>query len=135
MIRRPPRSTRTDTLVPYTTRFRAADRLDVLENFARSANIRTVLRYLDPHFRKGAMLGGRAIARQLDLHLGHMDFEQLPIPCAVVAADLVAGEAVVINKGNIAEGVRASMALPGIFHPVRSEVHTSELQSLMRISS
>src|SRR3546814_7504271 len=47
-----------------------------------------------------------------------MSFEQLPIPCAVVAADLVAGEAVVINKGNIAEGVRASMALPGIFHPV-----------------
>src|SRR3546814_9527272 len=28
MIRRPPRSTRTDTLFPYTTLFRSADRLD-----------------------------------------------------------------------------------------------------------
>src|SRR3546814_21084953 len=28
MIRRPPRSTRTDTLFPYTTLFRALDRLD-----------------------------------------------------------------------------------------------------------
>ncbi len=96
----------------------AADRLDVLENIARSATIRTVLRYLDPHLRKGAMLGGRSIIRQLDRHLGHARFEQLSIPCAVVAADLVAGEAVVINKGEVAEAVRASMALPGIFHPV-----------------
>lgn len=99
----------------------AADRLDVLEDIARSASIRTVLRYLDPHFRKGAMLGGRTIARQLDRHLGHARFEQLAIPCAVVAADLVAGEAVMINKGDVAEAVRASMALPGIFHPVLRE--------------
>lgn len=96
----------------------AADRLDVLEGIARSATIRTVLRYLDPHLRKGAMLGGRAIARQLDRHLGHARFEDLGIPCAVVAADLVAGEAVVIDSGDVAEAVRASMALPGIFHPV-----------------
>lgn len=96
----------------------AADRLDVLEEIARSATIRTVLRYLDPHLRKGAMLGGRAIARQLDRHLGHARFEDLPIPCAVVAADLVSGEAVVIRHGAVDEAVRASMALPGIFHPV-----------------
>lgn len=101
----------------------AADRLDVLEEIARSATIRTVLRYLDPHMRKGAMLGGRAIARQLDRHLGHARFEELPIPCAVVAADLVAGEAVVIAKGPVDEAVRASMALPGIFHPVIRDGH------------
>src|SRR3546814_14234354 len=29
MIRRPPRSTRTDTLFPYTTLFRSADRVDL----------------------------------------------------------------------------------------------------------
>ncbi|API60066.1 patatin [Tardibacter chloracetimidivorans] len=96
----------------------AADRLDVLEDIARSARLRTVLRYLDPHFRRGAMLGGRTIARQLDRHLGHASFEQLALPCAVVAADLVTGDAVVLNTGNVAEAVRASMALPGIFHPV-----------------
>src|SRR3546814_6133289 len=131
---------------------------------ARSARLRTVLRSRDPHFRRGAMLGGRTIARQLDRHRGHASFEQLALPCAVVAADLVTGDAVVLNTGNVAEAVRASMALPGIFHPVirdgrvlvdggvimpvpveavrslaprlpvRSEEHTSELQSLMRIS-
>src|SRR3546814_3300447 len=68
--------------------------------------------------RRGAMLGVRTIARQLDRHLCHASFEQLALPCAVVAADLVTGDAVVLNTGNVAEAVRASMALPGIFHPV-----------------
>src|SRR3546814_15821608 len=36
MIRRPPRSTRTDTLFPYTTRFRSLDQLGVALNSGRS---------------------------------------------------------------------------------------------------
>src|SRR3546814_16024300 len=95
----------------------AADRLDVLEDIARSARLRTVLRYLDPHFRRGAMLGGRTIARQLDRHLGPASFEQLALPCAVVAAALVTGDAVVLHTGNVAEDGRASLAPPGLFHP------------------
>lgn len=95
-----------------------AGRLDVLEQLARSANFRMVLRYLDPHWRRGAVLGGREIARQLDLHLGHIRFEDLIIPVAAVAADLLTGEAVIIDRGPVADAVRASMALPGIFHPV-----------------
>lgn len=96
----------------------AADRLDVLETIARSANMRTILRYLDPHMRKGAVLGGRAIARQLETHLGRMRMEELHIPCAVVAADLVSGREVSITHGLVTQAVRASMALPGIFQPV-----------------
>src|SRR3546814_1675930 len=34
MIRRPPRSTRTDTLFPYTTLFRSAPGLGLLEDFS-----------------------------------------------------------------------------------------------------
>lgn len=96
----------------------AADRLDVLEGLARSANIRTVLRYLDPHLRKGAMLGGRGIARQLEAHLGDRRLEALAHPCAVVAADLLTGDAVVLREGPTVAAVRASIAIPGIFAPV-----------------
>lgn len=95
-----------------------AGRLDVLETVARSANFRMMLRYLDPHWRRGAVLGGREIARQLDMHLGHVRFQDLLIPVSVVAADLLTGEAVIIDRGPVADAVRASMALPGIFHPV-----------------
>src|SRR3546814_7679827 len=35
MIRRPPRSTRTDTLFPYTTLFRSDEQVRLLERFSR----------------------------------------------------------------------------------------------------
>src|SRR3546814_18948338 len=38
MIRRPPRSTRTDTLFPYTTLFRSADAAEKLEAWRRDYN-------------------------------------------------------------------------------------------------
>ena len=42
-----------------------AHQLDTLEGLARSANLRTVLRFIDPHWKSGAMLGGREIQRHL----------------------------------------------------------------------
>jgi len=97
----------------------AADRLDVLETMARSTNIRTVLRYLDVHLRRGAWIGGRRIAHQLHQHLGHARFENLRIPCAVVASDLITGFAEILREGEVVPAVQASMALPGIFQPVQ----------------
>src|SRR3546814_13438149 len=40
MIRRPPRSTRTDTLFPYTTLFRSLDIANVLKYYAQQMNLR-----------------------------------------------------------------------------------------------
>src|SRR3546814_13951793 len=95
MIRRPPRSTRTDTLFPYTTLFRSTDRRGDL------------LRILRPH------------ARVLIL-----------APIAVgpaVESTFTDGCEIVWNK------VRAEF-VAFVHHCPRSEEHTSELQSLMRIS-
>src|SRR3546814_1346643 len=77
MIRRPPRSTRTDTLFPYTTLFRSLGLRQQVD--------------LDAHARQ---------------HAGHRLADFLVVHVAVVRA---------IEK-------------------IRSEEHTSELQSLMRIS-
>src|SRR3546814_1163323 len=91
MIRRPPRSTRTDTLVPYTPLFRSADgRPAVLDDLldVRVADRRLPGRLLEIARRRGEPRGGRPVARSLRPVTGH----------------------------------------------ARSEEHTSELQSLMRIS-
>src|SRR3546814_3047145 len=85
MLRRPPRSTRTDTLFPYTTLFRARG----------SASARHVRRRADRHGRRQA--GHRSSDRRRD------------------------------RQRNAAGG--HSRQGRG-----RSEEHTSELQSLMRIS-
>jgi NTE family protein len=49
---------------------------------------------------------------------GINDFEKLPIPFHAVAADVQTGESVEISKGNLAQAIRASMAIPVVFTPV-----------------
>lgn len=50
---------------------------------------------------------------------GITDFDQLNIPYRAVATDLREGKSVVLRSGNLARAMRASMAVPGAFSPVR----------------
>src|SRR3546814_10761367 len=114
MIRRPPRSTRTDTLFPYTTLFRSlADRLggeegieDARADFGRHAG--AAVAHGDAHLPAGCPLG-----RSLGREIGSGD-------------------------GEAPRRRRFQHRLLGVDEKiqqhVRSEEHTSELQSLMRIS-
>jgi NTE family protein len=49
------------------------------------------------------------------------DFNKLPIPFRAVATDMLTGNMVVIDHGDIATAMRASMAVPGAFAPVVTE--------------
>lgn len=50
-----------------------------------------------------------------------LTFDDLKIPFYVVTVDIERGEVVVIDKGRVADAVRASIAVPGIFTPKRLE--------------
>jgi NTE family protein len=54
------------------------------------------------------------VARSRDV----ADFDQLPIPFRAVATDMQRGEMVVLSSGDLAQAMRASMAVPGVFAPV-----------------
>ena len=49
------------------------------------------------------------------------DFDRLPTPFRAVATDLVSGNAVLLDKGDLAMAMRASISAPGIFAPVETE--------------
>jgi len=49
---------------------------------------------------------------------GAASFDDLPIPFRCVATDMLSGEGVVLDNGPLAQAVRASMAIPGVFTPV-----------------
>ena len=56
-----------------------------------------------------------------DLCVGYqekMDFNDLPIPFACVATDMITGKEVVLRSGSVPTAMRASMAIPGVFSPV-----------------
>ena len=57
--------------------------------------------------------------RQLTLPFSNTtDFDLLPTPFRAVATDLETGNAVVMDKGDLAIAMRASMSAPGVFAPV-----------------
>jgi NTE family protein len=49
------------------------------------------------------------------------NFDMLPIPFRAVATDMLTGNMVVLDHGDIAMAMRASMAIPGAFAPVITE--------------
>ncbi|HEY4011108.1 MAG TPA: patatin-like phospholipase family protein [Acidobacteriaceae bacterium] len=51
------------------------------------------------------------------------NFNQLPIPFACVATDLVSSKKYVFHNGNLATALRSTMSLPGFFSPVRVDGH------------
>lgn len=54
--------------------------------------------------------------RKLALRTSNInDFDRLPIPYRAVATDIGTGESVILSKGDIAQAMRASMAVPGAF--------------------
>ncbi|HXX47731.1 MAG TPA: patatin-like phospholipase family protein [Myxococcota bacterium] len=93
-----------------------------LELFARELREREpadLLRYLDPVWPRVGLLSGERATDYLRGLLGDWRIEDLPIPFAAVAVDLVSGEEVWIRSGKLLDAVRASISLPGIFVPVR----------------
>src|SRR3546814_7352368 len=101
MIRRPPRSTRTDTLFPYTTLFRSHAAV------------------VEAHHRIDETLAEFAAEQGLaaDAHLVHHDIGDMAARLAHLLVRLADRHAGRVHR-----------------HDERSEEHTSELQSLMRIS-
>src|SRR3546814_4425728 len=100
MIRRPPRSTRTDTLCPYTTLFRSRPRSRPRQRLGRDHPGEIVLpRPL------------QRVDRMIDVDSAHL--------LEIAAPKRAGGE---------------QQRRPRLPPPHRSEEHTSELQSLMRIS-
>src|SRR3546814_6887907 len=108
MIRRPTRSTRTDTLFPYTTLFRSP----LIGNHPTAENIMWSLACVIIMLAGiGLLIWGWAFLRSHD-----------PEPQAPA------------NDPVLVVGLTPSQKALGKYLFVRSEEHTSELQSLMRIS-
>src|SRR3546814_5495831 len=139
MIRRPPRSTRTDTLFPYTTLFRSDD------HHIGPSGVEIVAA---PRLDGGILRGPEGIGiaeiailakqvrddarRALGVEQGVLDRDRLPAeqPCLQLVAGRDISIGIVVERQPCA---LLALARHGQMAD-RSEEHTSELQSLMRIS-
>src|SRR3546814_9136129 len=128
MHRRPPRSTRTDTLFPYTTLFRsAAVVVDAGDRKYLLKDLTNLIAQEDAHVLSIRSESGRHGQQRLHLQVRVQDFGQLSRLLGKI--DSLPG---VERTRRASVGARPPMR--SYDGKVRSEEHTSELQSLMRTS-
>ena len=94
-----------------------AGRLDALEDWVLGLNRFRIAGYLDFRVR-GGMISGNRLTAALREQLGDLKIEELPVPFACVATDLLTGHEVWLRQGSVVEMLRASFSLPGLFAPV-----------------
>src|SRR3546814_3433477 len=122
MIPRPPRSTRTDTLFPYTTLFRSIQGFSTGGEYGGAA---TFMAEYAPDDRRGFFGSFLEFGTLAGFSLG---------ASLMLVFSLALGDAAMHDWGwRIPFLIAAPMGLIGTYLR-RSEEHTSELQSLMRIS-
>ncbi len=83
-----------------------------------------VLKWLEfamPQFSGGGFLGAGKVLDYLFERIEGRTFEDLDIPLKVVAADFWRREQVVLDTGDVRDAVHASMAVPGVFAPVKRD--------------
>ena len=99
----------------------AAGKLDELEASFLGFDWKKTASFFDVVLPKSGLLDGARISELVRAHIHADTIEALPIPFAAVATDIVSGEEIVIRSGDVIEAVRASISVPGIFTPVRSD--------------
>src|SRR3546814_7532050 len=129
MIRRPPRSTRTDTLFPYTTLFRSRPTRPLRSkprhrSLPSPSPMLPTTQPMPPHWPLPSRSDPQGPIRGALSSLRPQETFMITIP-GQLAIKTIHGRNGDFNVGRLATSI-------GEF--VRSEEHTSELQSLMRIS-
>lgn len=98
----------------------AAGKLGKLEATFLAFDWKRTASFFDVVLPKSGLLDGARISELVRAHVHADTIETLPIPFAAVATDIVSGEEVAIRSGDVIDAVRASISVPGIFTPVRS---------------
>lgn len=76
-------------------------------------------RLFDVSVSREGFVKGDKLLDAMRLLTKDLTFEELKIPLSVVATDIETGELVVFREGNVAQAVRASVSIPGVFKPYR----------------
>lgn len=74
---------------------------------------------VDIRLNKIGLISGEKIEQVIKVLTKNRNFEDLQMPLAIIAADLGSGDPVIFRSGPVYSAVRASIAIPGIFEPVR----------------
>lgn len=95
----------------------ASGKAGQLHEWVLTLDWQAVLSMLDISLRGGLIRGDRVV-QYCAQHFFDADFTTLRLPFACVATELASGREMWLREGSVADAVRASIALPGLFSPV-----------------
>lgn len=75
--------------------------------------------FMDFTLTTNGLLKGDRVFDKMKTFIPDMNIEYMPIPFAAVATDILHEKEVVFTKGSFYEAVRASVAIPAVFTPVK----------------
>ena len=101
----------------------AAGKLEDYSKWVKALHKSDVLRLLDFAYSRAGIFSGERIMQKLKDMLGDVAIENLPIAFTAVATDLDSRREIWINKGSLFDAVRASIAIPSVFTPVKYHGH------------
>ena len=99
----------------------AAGKLDIYEEWVKQLNKYDVVRLLDFAFSRSGLFSGERVMKKLEDMLGDINIEDLPVSFTAVATDIESGREIWLSRGSLFEAIRASIAIPTVFTPVKRD--------------
>ncbi|MCC5862260.1 MAG: patatin-like phospholipase family protein [Gammaproteobacteria bacterium] len=97
----------------------AAGKLEVYADWVSALERVDVLRLLDLSLSRHSLFKGERIIAKLRELVGEHDIESLPMRFTAVATDIERQREVWLDRGSLFDAIRASVAVPMVFAPVR----------------
>ncbi len=96
---------------------------DEMEKIAKSIDIKSgffkLIGFQDLSIAHRGFFKGDQMQRFFEKHLGDKTFQDMQIPLKIVACDLFTSEEFIFDSGRVADAIRISASIPGIFRPVK----------------
>jgi len=99
----------------------ASNNLEPFEEWIRGLGRVDIIRLLDAKMTGGGFLQGKSLMGAIGKQIGDPKIEDLDIPYACIATELGSGREIWLREGSLLDACRASIALPGMFAPSRTD--------------
>jgi NTE family protein len=99
----------------------ACGKLDAYKKWVLGMDAMDIASLLDFSMSHGGLIEGDKVFREIRKMVGEINIETLPIKFTAVATDIVKQKEIWFQNGDLVDAIRASIAIPSVFTPVRRE--------------
>jgi NTE family protein len=101
----------------------AGNFMDGLDKMVRTLKWSDIIGFMDVLFPRSGFIEGDRIINHFRKNFSDARIEELAIPFAAVATDIMTGREIWLQDGSLMDAVRASISMPGIFTPCKYKDH------------